>query len=144
MKGTPSTPLTRAQDDPGASCLLSEQGARLSALGQHIAFLMHLQAAVQRICGLSFGYNVTLGALLQFAGERLEQGLALAPSMQDGEAVALVQLLGQTEVKAVLDELPWRFAADTSLEDVIQSLVVEYTSLQIPPPDRARRGRQQA
>lgn len=144
MKASPSALHTQRRDNAGASCLPTEPGARLAALGQHIAFLMHLQAAVQRICGLSFGYNVTLGALLQFARELPEQGVALTPSMQDGEALALVQLLGQTEVKETLNEQSWRFAAGTSLEDLIQSLVVEHSSLQCSLSVSTRGRRQQA
>jgi hypothetical protein len=138
------TPHPHTQDNLDASCPLSERRAGLSILGQHIAFLMRLQYRLQCACGKPFGYQVTLEALLQLAGEQLEKGVALFPSMQEAEAIALLQVLQQAEVKDVLAKLHTRFAADTSLEDIIQSLGVEYSSLEFPPRTGARGGRDRA
>ena len=135
---------TNTQDNAAPSYSSAEPGAGLAALGQQIALLMNLQAALQRICGLAYGYNVTLGALRQLAGERPEQGTPLSPAMQEAEAVALLQVLQHPEVRAVLGELPSLFAADTSLEDIVQSLVVEHSSLQLLSHVRAGGGRSQA
>ena len=141
MQAYTPAPHPFAQDNLDARCPLAERRAGLSILGQQIAFLMRLQYQLQCACGKPFGYKVTLWALLQLAGEQPEKAVALFPSMQEAEAIALLQVLQQAEVKDVLAELPTRFAADTPLEDVIQSLGVEYSSLEFPPRSSVRGGR---
>ena len=64
-------------------------------------------------------------------GFTLDLVTLLLPSIPKAKGRALLQAIQRTEVKAVLDELDDRFAADTSLEDIIQSLCIAYSILDL-------------
>jgi hypothetical protein len=133
---------SHAQDGLAANCLLNEQ--EIIRIRHWITVLQQLQYQLHNLCERSFGYNVTLEMLLQLKAVRPDKDVTLLlPSIPEAKSEELLQAIQREEVKAVLDELSDRFAADTSLEDIIQSLCLEYSILDFPLQTSKPGGRHQ-